>query len=121
MKNSHRNIMVAIAIFIVLGVVFIMLYKKRRLKQFEETVDSFDGIRVKKNTPLYLKKREYLQELKFVDNDPAPYLNGTKNINTTTPLYYVGRYDSRYQDNIIVRRSGWFFDRYYLVNTNKLA
>ncbi|HMV15721.1 MAG TPA: hypothetical protein PKK18_04060 [Chitinophagales bacterium] len=105
-----------ITLFIVLMVAGLMIYRKKLLNDRLEKIVGFDffaGTQFKKGQPVRLNQNSVLNQV--FESDGEMFVSGKITVKTSDKLTYVGKYNSLN----VVKKKGWFFDRYFLV-TNDL-
>lgn len=100
---------IAIAAVLLTVVVGYLIYRKKKINDYADGLVSFDGERqFRKNQLVQLNKSATVQQVSFDAGDAISA--GTWRLRPTDKLYYVGMYNNFY----VLKRKGWFFDRFFL-------
>lgn len=118
MKKNDKILLAVVAVLLVL--VFVLLYMKDKVHSSFIAVgdDNFDATkRLKVGQRLQLKQNTDLTKVGYYIDTKGVFATGQKEVSANTKLYYV----SKYNQSIIVRKKGLFFDDYYMVYPSQLV
>ena len=114
--KKYAPLFIAITVVIIL-IVSLLLYRKKLLKERLESMANFDNYDTAptKGQQIKIKQNSLLNQV--FDNGGYLAVNGQFTVKTTDKLTYVGKYN----DLNLIKRKGWFFDRYFLIKNDLIV
>lgn len=109
MKKYKMPIIIITAVIVI--VVAFFIYRKVKVsKAMQGDFDNYNTP-VKKNQILYLKENMSCMQM-AVDDNKVLFATGELPLTRKDKLYFVRKYN----DFFLVKRKGWFFDRYFIIS-----